>query len=216
MMSRLATCCLFVLLTLAAGAQQPSNTSLCVRDLFKQMPDSIIPYLTPNNRLDMLDFWDSGMHADVKNELDGHSQLTMLRDSCLTVQLSEACRLDLVLLASRQAVDSVPAVVCAIFTLGIGSPSSATAVPAIKPRQSEVRFYSASWRRLTFSDLVALPPDDESFFSSVPYMAEWQPDSRLLCLKSCSFLDVPSEEGQDAVPERLISIKWDGKIFNKP
>ena len=45
-------CCL----PIASMAQQ---ADLSIRDALKLMPDSLVPYLTVNNRLDMIDFMDS-------------------------------------------------------------------------------------------------------------------------------------------------------------
>ena len=51
------------------------SAQITVRDLLKSMPDSVIPYLTENNRLDMIDFMESNMDAVVTNTLGGKSQL---------------------------------------------------------------------------------------------------------------------------------------------
>ncbi|MBR6998224.1 MAG: DUF3256 family protein, partial [Prevotella sp.] len=40
-------------------------------DLFKAMPDSLMPYLTKNNRLDMIDFMEANMKAEITNQLEG-------------------------------------------------------------------------------------------------------------------------------------------------
>ena len=46
---------------------------LTIRDVFKSMPDSLMPYLSNNNRLDFIDFMDSNMKAEVKNQFGGNS-----------------------------------------------------------------------------------------------------------------------------------------------
>ena len=51
-----------------------------MRDVFKQMPDSLIPYLSSNNRLDFIDFIDSKMDAEVANSLGGKSRMQKLTD----------------------------------------------------------------------------------------------------------------------------------------
>ena len=42
-----------------------------LRTLFINMPDSIMPTLTGSERMDFLDFMDSGMRARVRNKLGG-------------------------------------------------------------------------------------------------------------------------------------------------
>ena len=53
-----------------------------MRDVFLRMPDGLLPYLTENNRLDFIDFMDSGMKAVVNNELGGKSEMLSLRRYC--------------------------------------------------------------------------------------------------------------------------------------
>ena len=57
---------IFLCLTLTVMSQTT------MRDVFRQMPDSIVPYLTENNRLDFIDFIDSNMKAEVTNAFGGN------------------------------------------------------------------------------------------------------------------------------------------------
>ena len=66
-----------------------------VRDMFKAMPDSLTPYLTDNNRLDMLDFMDAKMKAVVTNQLDGETEMLFLSDDSLAVKMSDALTIEL-------------------------------------------------------------------------------------------------------------------------
>jgi len=66
-----------------------------VRELFKTIPDSLAPYLTVNNRLDMMDFVDAGMKAIVTNQLGGDTEMTFLSDDSLSVKMNSAFLLDL-------------------------------------------------------------------------------------------------------------------------
>ena len=73
-------------------AQRPN-----VRDAFKAMPDSLLPYLTTNDRLDLIDFIDANMKSEVANLLEGKTQMTALTDDSLSLQLNELVVLDLCL-----------------------------------------------------------------------------------------------------------------------
>ena len=66
-----------------------------VRELFKTMPDSLAPYLSVNNRLDMMDFVDAGMKAIVTNQLGGDTEMTFLSDDSLSVKMNSEFLLDL-------------------------------------------------------------------------------------------------------------------------
>ena len=103
----------FWLLALSSASAQDMK----MRDVFRQMPDSLMPYLTHNNRLDFIDFLDSNMKAEVKNLLGGTSEMTSLADDSLSIRMSETSKLDLLLLPLQQPVDSMTQVVVMIETL---------------------------------------------------------------------------------------------------
>lgn len=69
-----------------------------IRDVYAEAPDSIFPLLTKNNRLDQIDFRENNMKAEVKNRFDGHSELLVLNDRYLQLQLSERCLVEMRLL----------------------------------------------------------------------------------------------------------------------
>ena len=64
---------------------QVSAQDVTIRDIFKQMPDSLMPYLSQNNRLDFIDFLDSNMKAEVRNALGGLSEMMTLADDSLSI-----------------------------------------------------------------------------------------------------------------------------------
>ena len=90
-----------LLVALAIHAQRPT-----MADLFRQMPDSLLPYLTPNNRLDMVDFMEAGMKAEVTNMLDGKSQMTHLSADSLTLKLNAVLTVSMRIDSIRHSADS--------------------------------------------------------------------------------------------------------------
>lgn len=112
--------------------------SVTCRDVFREMPDSIVPYLTENNRLDMLDFMDSHMKAVVQNRFDGHSEMLSLTDDSVTLKLSEALRMTICLVDCQEEVDGAKRLICVKEQIGI--PSSAVC--------NKCTFYSIKWREL--------------------------------------------------------------------
>ena len=86
-----------------------------VRDAFKAMPDSLLPYLTTNDRLDLIDFIDANMKSEVANLLEGKTQMTALTDDSLSLRLNNTLVLDLFL----EPVDT-GTVVCLRKTYTIG------------------------------------------------------------------------------------------------
>jgi len=126
---------LMLLFSLKGGAQD----LLTLKDVFRQMPDSIVPYLSENNRLDFIDFMESGMKAEVKNRLGGTSEMTALTDDSLSIRMSEALRMDILLLKPVGMPDSCRQVVCVVNTFGTDSLSL----------ESQKAFYTPSWGRIT-------------------------------------------------------------------
>ena len=95
---------------------QASAEDLIIRDVFKQMPDSLMPYLSQNNRLDFIDFIDSNMKAEVSNMTGGTSEMTALTGDSLSIRMSEALRVDMMLLNLDEPVDSIRQVIVFVET----------------------------------------------------------------------------------------------------
>ena len=124
-------------LCLSAFTSQASAQE--IRDVFKQMPDSLVPYLTQNNRLDFLDFLDSDMKAEVKNRFGGTSEMTGLSADSLSISMSSTLRTDLFLMPLSAPVDSVSSTVVMVETFLTDSVHG----------QSCVSYFTPEWRRLT-------------------------------------------------------------------
>lgn len=132
-MKRWITAILLVLMMGQASAQE-----LKMRDVFKQMPDSLLPYLTQNNRLDFIDFMDSNMKAEVQNQLGGNSEMIALADDSLSIRMNPSTETDMLLLSPVEPVDSVSQVVVAIETFRIDSIYG----------ESKVNYYTPTWQLL--------------------------------------------------------------------
>ena len=124
------------MLILSCG--QVSAQALQMRDVFKQMPDSLMPYLSQNNRLDFIDFLDSGMRAEVKNQLGGTSEMTALSDDALTIRMNESLRVDMFLMETASA-DSTSHTIVMIETFLTDSIHG----------ESVVKYYTPEWIPLT-------------------------------------------------------------------
>jgi hypothetical protein len=111
------------------------------------MPDSLMPYLTANNRLDFIDFLDSNMKAEVTNMTGGVSEMTALTDDSLSIRMSDALRVDMLLLDLDEPVDSIHQVVVFVETFLVDSIYG----------ESVCKTYTTDWQsvtcRLSFNDL---------------------------------------------------------------
>jgi hypothetical protein len=118
---------------------QASAQDLKISDVFKQMPDSLMPYLTTNNRLDFIDFMESDMKAEVANMTGGVSEMTALTDDSLSIRMSEALRVDMMLMNLDEPIDSIHRVIVFIETFLTDSIYG----------ESVCKTYSVDWQPVT-------------------------------------------------------------------
>lgn len=119
---------LLLVLYFVAGS---AFAQLRMRDVFASLPDSVLPLMTQNNRLDCIDFIENAMEARVKNRFDEYVILDSLTRDYLLLRTSESSVVEMKLLAGEQ--DSL---LCVNRTY---------CGPAM---DSEVRVYDMSWRLL--------------------------------------------------------------------
>ncbi len=167
----------------------PCEAQQKMRDVFLQMPDSLLPYLTENNRLDFLDFMDSKMKAAVQNSLGGKSEMLSLSDDSLSLQVSPSLHVVMRLFPVIEAVDSCQQVVCMISTYGTDAP------------ESKVELYSVLWNPIDVSAHLSLPRE--------PYTATFMKEpSAGLSLRQANHLDVIAYEEQKKELPWLKYIEW--------
>lgn len=87
-----------------------------ITDVFKYVPDSLMPYLSLVNRLDFIDYMTSNMKAIVENKMGGTSEMTALTDDSLSIRMNDALRVDMLLLNLDEPVDGIHQVVVFIET----------------------------------------------------------------------------------------------------
>ena len=120
-----------------------------VREVFKSMPDSLAPYLTTNNRLDMIDFMDAKMKSVVTNLLEGETEMLALTDDSLSVRLNKSVLMDLwlepvdtgrvVCMRKTYQVDRQQQVVQERFSLQWQPISKKTIVSTLLRRDEEIK-----------------------------------------------------------------------------
>ena len=133
-------------LCMAFGLTVAAGDSITIRDAFRQMPDSLLPALTQNNRLDFLDFHDAGMKAEVKNRFGGTSVMTALTDDSLSLKMSPALRTDMLLLTLDEPLDSVSQVIV------VGETFLADSVYG----ETTVRYFTVDWHPISVPPLNKL------------------------------------------------------------
>ena len=118
---------------------------LSIREVFKQMPTSLLPTLSENNRLDMIDFIDSKLKAEVDNIFGGKSEMTALSDDSISIRVSDALRITILLLKPSQSLDNINQIICMVQTFGTDSLSLST----------NVDFYTNKWVKTDHAPLLS-------------------------------------------------------------
>lgn len=126
-----------------------------MRDVFAQLPDSVLPLLTKNNRLDCIDFIENNMEARVKNRFNDHVVLEALTDDYLSIRTSESSKVEMKIIV--QAGDSLIAV-------------NRTYYGPVD--DSEVRLYGMDWQ---FVRIVSRP-EVKDFLMLPDSIRPWTPE----------------------------------------
>lgn len=112
-----------------------------LRTLFIGMPDSIMPTLTKSERMDFLDYMDSGMRARVRNMQGGESEMTLLQDNLLSVRTSQSGRMDMALFRKKDGSN----LICIINTV------------TARYDDSRLAFYNEDWTPVDAKSLIEYP-----------------------------------------------------------
>jgi hypothetical protein len=201
-----------------------------MRDVFAAMPDSILPMVTRNNRLDCIDFIENNMEAKVRNVADEYVTLEALTKDYARFRTSAAAVMEMKLLP----VDST-SLLCLVTTAQTGEPDT--------PRRledSNIRFLHSDWTPLDSTTaghlLFSMPPvkdflgnvsseDSEptamsSFEQALRSLADFHP-VRLALSPEAPTLTATLQPAYLAVEERKaissylkpLSFRWNGSAF---
>jgi len=126
-----------------------------VKEALHNIPDTIFPSLSRNNILDMVDFKEANMKAEVANRLGGKSEMLRLTGNFTEIKLSDNCIAEM----KTVNIDGEDRI-CLVETF---------TAPAA---QSSITFYDSKWKRLqvrepqiTVDDLTCKPDTmDETTF----------------------------------------------------
>ena len=132
------------IIILSMALMPSTGFSRTVADLFATEPGNIFPLLTRTNRLDMVDYYNSGQQVTIPNNLAGESRLLELDSAYLKVQTSESRVVEMLM---RQAgKDTVITVIETVMT----------PVP-----DSRLTQWNVHWQRFTSEKLFAMPGIDD-------------------------------------------------------
>lgn len=116
-----------------------------MRQWLVTMPDSVMPLLTKNNRMDFLDFYDAQMTAVVTNRMDGSSRMDTLTNDFVQIKYTGATKVQMKLLPINDSTD----VLCMVTTV------RATV------DDSRIAFFDAEWKPLNVFSYFIEPRIDD-------------------------------------------------------
>ncbi|MBP8777841.1 MAG: DUF3256 family protein [Bacteroidaceae bacterium] len=105
------------------------------KEAFLAMPDSLLPYLTANNKLDMPDFLASKMPARVKNKLEQTTEMKQLTADYLFLQTGENSSFQLKVLPLSSTSSIGKSLIAVIYS--VSAPAT----------DSQISFYTNDWKK---------------------------------------------------------------------
>lgn len=209
-MKKLFVFSLFALFSLAAGARS-------MAEIWKQMPDSLMPYIDRNHRNEMVDFLRMGLKGDVDNLFESKSTMDTLTADFIQVRASEALTMQI----KRLPVNNDDSVLCVVRTW-------------LGPSQfSSIQLYSENWQPLQqnalgtetlssmVSRLISRPEDMDgqkyeeiksSFDVLFPYASLFADNDNLqLSVSNPNIFE--DQKAHFNQIKKLIILKWNGNIF---
>lgn len=191
-----------------------SAKSADIRTLFVEMPDSIMPLLTKNNKLDCLDYLDIDMPSNVTNRFGGNSQLKFVKEDMLSVQMTSVSDVDLKLLYDKDSTLTIVLVetMCGGYC------------------DSKISFYNEKWEKLNCEDIIELPVVEDFVNRKLLKQEEYakllaellyrmftidlNPGSDILKVRfSASAAIVDEEKREQLFVVDEICYRWNGKKF---
>ena len=191
-----------------------SAKSADIKNLFVEMPDSIMPLLVKNNRLDMLDYMDIGMSAKVKNKLGGESEMTLLKDDMISISMTDVTEYDIKLFYGKDSLVTI-----AVIETVKGGYSD-----------SNISFYNTKWEKLTTTNLIKMPvledfinkkslrnEENKKLLDELIYrmfVVDVAPDTNTLSVAFSSAEYIIDEDVRNSIFARYsIIYRWNGKKF---
>lgn len=165
-----------------------------MRDVVKQIPDTIVPLLTRNNLLDFPDYIDSQMRAELTNRLGGTSEMQQLTDDYTSIKLNGASTLQLKLLPQGKKK-----IVCLVRTYTVNDSIG----------DSQIQFYTTEWKPLPTKKYLNVKPDGNSFMQ-----ATLAAETTDITLRWNDPLSISFDGDSPKKPANRPSLlKWNGKQY---
>ncbi|MCM1483015.1 MAG: DUF3256 family protein [Muribaculaceae bacterium] len=210
MIRKLATLCCVAIM---AFCHADRTYALTPRDAFLDAPSKIIPLLNHNTRLDMLDYFNSGMATSSTNIMQGQSRIVSSDDASMKVKLTEASEIDIAIIPAA-AGDTLVALISTVATPAPDSKLSVYSAdwtrdvtPAVFTRPLLKDWLTADGRKNT-GDVESLVP-----FLLISYVYEPASGTLTLTNNTEQFMSPDVYSIVEAYLLPKLVYKWDGRKF---
>lgn len=183
-------------------------------EVWKTLPDTMLPYIDSNHRLEMTEFLNMGLKGDVDHSLQGQSTMDTITSDYIHLSLNEAVEMHI----KRLAYQDGDSILCIVKTW------------SAPDKESDVYFYTQDWQRLDLpnplemyrTELKLSHPDSisvdewDTFVSKVSFVltgaALSASNDNLQVFQSVPLLSI---EDRDKIRPLLksVSLKWNGRTF---
>ncbi len=187
---------IFIIATLLIATLLNVDAQSPMRDLWIQMPDSVVAYLDVNSRTEMADFYEMKVKTGSKNLLEGKSAIDSLTNDYIHVTLNSSTTLQIKKLQTESSF-----VICLIKTFTAPEP------------ESEVSFFSSSWKPL--KETFGLPVTNDA--SSLIKQFTTRPDtiSQERYEELASMLDPVMISAEMSVNEQVVTFSLSRPLIEK-
>lgn len=211
-MKKIFVLSLALLLTASVNAKS-------LRELWVEMPDSLLPILNKNLRTELVELKDMGVKSEVKNLLDEDCVMDTITSNYLQLTTSKASSLQMKLLPQASG-DSL---LCVVKTF------------SAPEKESEVRFYDQGWQELDAKAcLDATVASVDAYFKAKPdtmteeryqemksmieprmFYSELSPDENMIIFHLSTPLVFKEDKTQLQALIVQRKFNWDGRMFKK-
>lgn len=143
---------LLVIIAMSMALLPLDGAARTIADFFASEPGNVFPLLTRTNRLDLVDYYNSGQTVAVPNNLGGTSQLEALDSAYLKVQTSESKVVEMRMLTTGTR-DTVIVVIETVLT----------PVP-----DSKLTLWNSKWQMLRTDRHFKMPGIDDFIVKKMP------------------------------------------------
>lgn len=187
---------IFIIATLLIATLLHVDAQSPMRDLWIQMPDSVVAYLDVNSRTEMADFYEMKVKTGSKNLLEGKSAIDSLTSDYIHVTLNSSTTLQIKKLQTESSF-----VICLIKTFTAPEP------------ESEVSFFSSSWKPL--KETFGLPVTNDA--NSLIKQFTTRPDtiSQERYEELASMLDPVMISAEMSVNEQVVTFSLSHPLIEK-